>query len=213
MASALVLMVLQGLHVSPGLQWRIVLGFGAIPALSVFTLRREMPETARFLARVEGDSVAARDVIQGITGAATAPAPVADRRPLRELLARHAGAVLGAAVLWMVYDVVMYPSNLFGPSVFAHAIGFTAVGFTLVTNAVFYTPGTLVGCALIDRILRKRLLSIGYVMSAAALFLFAANLSHADSWLGFFMRGDWCWGVEDGVIQKGIFQFSLSLDI
>ncbi|MCO6483070.1 MAG: PD40 domain-containing protein [Flavobacteriales bacterium] len=31
--------------------------------------------------------------------------------------------------------------------------------------------------------------------------------------LGYFMRGDWAWGVEDGVIQKGIFQFSLSLDI
>lgn len=31
--------------------------------------------------------------------------------------------------------------------------------------------------------------------------------------LGYFMRGDWAWGVQDGVIQKGIFQFSLSLDI
>ncbi len=31
--------------------------------------------------------------------------------------------------------------------------------------------------------------------------------------LGYFMRGDWSWGVDDGVIQKGIFQFSLSLDI
>jgi hypothetical protein len=27
------------------------------------------------------------------------------------------------------------------------------------------------------------------------------------------MRGDWGWGVEDGVVQKGLFQFSLSLDI
>ncbi len=31
--------------------------------------------------------------------------------------------------------------------------------------------------------------------------------------LGYFMRGDWAWGVDDGVIQKGVFQFSLSLDI
>jgi hypothetical protein len=31
--------------------------------------------------------------------------------------------------------------------------------------------------------------------------------------LGYFMRGDWAWGVDDGVIQKGLFQFSLSLDI
>lgn len=31
--------------------------------------------------------------------------------------------------------------------------------------------------------------------------------------LGYFMRLDRAWGVDDGVIQKGIFQFSLSLDI
>ncbi len=31
--------------------------------------------------------------------------------------------------------------------------------------------------------------------------------------LGYYMRGDWAWGVDDGVILKGIFQFSLSLDI
>jgi hypothetical protein len=31
--------------------------------------------------------------------------------------------------------------------------------------------------------------------------------------LGYYMRGDWGWGVDDGVVQKGIFQFSLSLDI
>jgi outer membrane protein assembly factor BamA len=31
--------------------------------------------------------------------------------------------------------------------------------------------------------------------------------------LGYFMRGDWAWGVDDGVIQKSIFHFSLGLDI
>ncbi|MCC6839996.1 MAG: PD40 domain-containing protein [Flavobacteriales bacterium] len=31
--------------------------------------------------------------------------------------------------------------------------------------------------------------------------------------LGYYMRGDWAWGVDDGVVQKGVFQFSLSLDI
>lgn len=31
--------------------------------------------------------------------------------------------------------------------------------------------------------------------------------------LGYFVRGDWAWGVDDGVIQKGVFYFSLSLDI
>ncbi len=31
--------------------------------------------------------------------------------------------------------------------------------------------------------------------------------------LGYFMRGDWAWGVDDGVILKPVFHFSLGLDI
>lgn len=31
--------------------------------------------------------------------------------------------------------------------------------------------------------------------------------------LGYFMRADWGWGVDDGVIQKAVFHFSLGLDI
>ncbi len=31
--------------------------------------------------------------------------------------------------------------------------------------------------------------------------------------LGYFVRADWGWGINDGVIQKGVFHFSLSLDI
>jgi len=55
-AAALVLFMLEKLGVPPDLQWRIVLGGGAVSALSVLMLRLRMPETARFLARVEGDS-------------------------------------------------------------------------------------------------------------------------------------------------------------
>jgi hypothetical protein len=31
--------------------------------------------------------------------------------------------------------------------------------------------------------------------------------------LGYFVRGDWGWGIDDGVIQPSVFHFSLSLDI
>lgn len=30
--------------------------------------------------------------------------------------------------------------------------------------------------------------------------------------LGYFMRADWSWGIENGIIQDNIFYFSLSLD-
>jgi len=30
--------------------------------------------------------------------------------------------------------------------------------------------------------------------------------------LGYFMRADWAWGVDDGVVLPSVFYFSLSLD-
>ena len=31
--------------------------------------------------------------------------------------------------------------------------------------------------------------------------------------LGYFVRADWAWGVDDGVVLPRVFQFSLNLDI
>jgi MFS family permease len=177
-ASALVLLALERAGVSPELQWRIVLGFGAVPALSVLTLRRRMPETARFLARLQGDAAGARRVIEGITGVAVEVAPLTDRRAWREVLQKHARGVFGAALLWFIYDVVIYSSILFGPSAIAKGLGMSKVGFTLVEYG-FMVPATLLGCLLVDRAGRRWLTAIGFAGSGIALFAFAPMLGSA----------------------------------
>ena len=48
-------LLLAGLGLSHDLQWRIVLAAGAVPAFAVLYLRRQMPETARYLARIAAD--------------------------------------------------------------------------------------------------------------------------------------------------------------
>ncbi|HVV84190.1 MAG TPA: MFS transporter [Kofleriaceae bacterium] len=172
-AAALVLYAVRGLGLSPDLQWRIVLGLGALPALSVLGLRRRMPETARYLARVGGQAAEARQVIAEITGAEVDRAPLADRRAWHEVLSRHARAVLGATFLWFLYDVVIYASILFGPSVIAQRIGMSEDGFSLATYGLFYVPGTALGCLLVDRLGRRMLTATGFAVSAAALLVFA----------------------------------------
>ena len=178
--AALVLLALQQLGVRPDLQWRIVLGFGAVPALSVLTLRRRMPETARYLARVEGDSEKAREVINGITGESVEHAPVADTRPLRTLLATHARGVIGAALLWMLYDIVLYSGVLFGPSVIAEGLHLSEVGFTLVTYALLGAPATLLGCVLVDHAGRRTMTAVGFTLCGIGLLGFAPMLGSAS---------------------------------
>jgi len=177
--AALVLLALQQLGVSPDMQWRIVLGFGAVPALSVLTLRRRMPETARFLARVDGDTAKAREVIEGITGTAVERDPLTDSRPLRALLATHARGVLGAALLWLIYDIVLYSGVLFGPSVIAQGMHMSEISFTLVTYALLGAPATLLGCVLVDRAGRRMMTAIGFGLCGIGLLGFAPMLGSA----------------------------------
>jgi MFS family permease len=184
--------------VPPDLQWRIVLGGGAVSALSVLMLRLRMPETARFLARVEGDSAAAAEVIAEITGGKVETAPLVDMRPWHELFAKHARGVLGAALLWMIYDIVLYSGVLFGPSVIASGLHLGVVGFTLVSYALLQSPGTLLGCALVDRVGRRTLTVIGFGLCGLGLLGFAPLIGHASGFLLFAMFGLYNFAISVG---------------
>ncbi len=196
--SGLVLLALQHAGLSPDWQWRLVLAAGAIPALSVLTLRRRMPETARFLARVGGNGDEARQVIGRITGSVPEAMPLPDRRAWQEVLSKHARAVFGAAFLWLMYDVVSYSGILFGPSVIAKGIGATPVTFTLVGYGFFTIPGALVGALLIDRFGRKALMGFGFVAGALSLFAFAPRLGTSAPLLSLVLYGLYTFTMSAG---------------
>jgi MFS family permease len=197
--AALVLLLVQALGLPPGAQWRIVLAAGTIPALSVLYLRRSMPETARYLARVKGDGEAAGAVIAGITGEAIATAPAVDRRAWHEVMALHMRDVLGAALLWLVYDIVIYSSILFGPSVIAKGIGVSSVVFQLVNYGLFVIPATLFGMMLIDGFGRKALAATGFALAGGSLVLFALT-QHAAAGLPVL-----------GLALFGLYNFTISM--
>ena len=173
-AAALSNLMLEHLGVNGDLQWRIVLAMGALPALGTLYLRRTMPETARYLSRLAAKSEQAAQVIRGISGQAIAAASLnQDSRRFWTVLVQHLPMILSVALLWMVFDMVVYPSDLFGPSLIAHSLGMTPIGYSLFMHLVFSIPSALLyAWFLIDRIGRKRLQIGGYLGAAFFLLLF-----------------------------------------
>jgi MFS family permease len=213
--AALLQIALGRAGVSDDMRWRIVLAGGAVPALSVLMLRRRMPETARFLARVGGNADEAKKVIEGITGSPVEQAPITDRRAWREVFAHHARVVFGAATLWLIYDVVVYSNVLFGPTVIAKGLGLSAAGFTLAAYACFIVPGSLFSAVLIDRVGRRWLLAVGFAIAGIALFIFAPMQSSSGGtpWLAFSMFGIYAFAMSSGpgaVAGSGLLGVELS---
>jgi len=191
LAAGLFKLSLDALGVAPDLEWRIVLAGGAVPALGVLYLRRRMPETARYLARQAGRGAEAAKVMMTITGEAVA-APARDAREFWTVLAQHRRAILSAALLWMLYDLVVYGSILFGPNLTAKSLGLSATHFQILLQVFFILPASVLGSVfIIDRIGRKPLQAWGFLIAAGLVAVFALMQSRltATPILGFLVFG------------------------
>ena len=149
--------------ISTDYAWRIMLALGAVPALSVFWLRRQIKETPRFLlAQMEDreakQRAAAEHRASGLRGV------LANRRLLIWLI--------GASLAWLLFDFVYYGNTIASPVIVKlvapHASLVGVTGYTLAIFAVAALPGYLIAAATIDHIGRKLLQCLGFAAMAAA---------------------------------------------
>lgn len=177
----LVAMALIAAGVSHDLAWRIMLALGAIPALSVFYMRRKLNETPRFaaLAGAMHDAQRAADRALGVHDD-----PALDEGPKRE--GRHMLEelkvylkdrvmlrwLIGASLAWFLLDVAYYGNTLSSPLV-VHAINphaslLTNTAITLAIFAVAAFPGYLIAAITIDRLGRKVIQGFGFLLMGLA---------------------------------------------
>ncbi|MBO0767665.1 MAG: MFS transporter [Solirubrobacterales bacterium] len=181
LAGPLVAVVLIGAGVDHNLVWRLLLGLGALPALAVVYSRRKMPESPRYVARVQGERDGAVNSLNkfsdGSINVAGKVANTGRMSALAFLRQRHVQlALIGTAGAWFFADVSDYGNSLSAPLILkalepAHA-GLTAVpAITFLIYAVCGLPGALVGLRLIDRGGRRNLQLASLVASAVCLCL------------------------------------------
>ncbi len=173
--SAFLDLLLTTMGASPDLVWRIVLGVSAVFPASVIYLRRKMPETTRYLARIADDSLSAKKIISeidGVTEVVDTNGSVKDDNSISYYVQRSWKRFFAPIVLWFLFDIVAYSGILFGPSLIAKGLGLSAVSFSLLNTFLFTVPGALVGLSILDRIGRRPVQIIGFLGMAGALLAF-----------------------------------------
>lgn len=181
--------------------WRIMLGFGAIPALATYYLRLQIAETPRFALAMQGDLAGATRTIDFVTNGQnghkngiatsstlqTAPQMSKNNTPAKAkrgkswlyllLQPRYLRWLIGTAGAWFLLDIAYYGTTISSPLVLkslnSHASLVTNMLYTLLIFVIAALPGYIVAAFTIDRLGRKWIQCFGFAMMTLAYGLLA----------------------------------------
>ncbi|MCK4177029.1 MFS transporter [Aciditerrimonas ferrireducens] len=166
--------------------WRILLGLGALPAAGVVLLRRRMPESPRYQAKVEGQrreaAVAVASYSEGavqtdLQGISDGPGR---RIGLWQFLStpRYLLYLAGTAGAWFVFDYAYYGNSVSAPLIVKSVLGShgahvltEALALQLIVFSVAAVPGYYLAAFAMDRIGHRRLQLIGFPLMGLAFLL------------------------------------------
>ncbi len=184
---------------STDIAWRFMLGFGAVPALGVVYLRRKISETPRYSLHVKGDVKATAKVVEEVTGKTeTISEAVKVEKPnYSALLKKYWVFLIGTAGSWFLFDMAFYGTSinnglfltsfgLAGGATLAAKIQNIALGNAVIALA-FEVPGYWIAVGLIDKVGRKKLQWIGFLVMGVAYLIIALELGYLKTALPLFL--------------------------
>ena len=212
MAGPAIAAIFLGAGVPNGVAWRLMLGLGAVPALSVVYLRRKIRETPRYTLSVRGDVAETAKTVEWVTGQVSAanglatngqattgnghrPAPVAATSDLRKRLTSkpYLLRLIGTAGSWFLMDIAFYGNSVSSPLILKQLQPHgSLLSHTLISLAIFTVaavPGYWVAVWLMDRLGRKRIQWQGFLVMALAfggIWLIPGAVKNTALFLGLF---------------------------
>ncbi len=167
----LVASILLFTGISHDVVWRIMLALGAVPAAAVIYLRRKISETPRYLVEVKNDTQTAAKVVSGLINEEVAVKPAVDKKSVIKQSSFWI-RLLGTAGSWFFLDVAFYgnsiSSTLILKSLAPNASLIHSTLLAALIFLVFAVPGYWVAAFTIDKIGRKRIQLIGFLVMAIA---------------------------------------------
>ncbi|AUJ59042.1 MFS transporter [Coxiella-like endosymbiont of Amblyomma americanum] len=164
------------LHVPYLYIWRILLAFGALPAASVFYLRRKIAETPRFLLSKRYPLEVSR-VVSVLTGHED-KITIAVDIPEKLFSLKWLKCLLGTGGAWFLLDVVLYGNGISSVLIMNTINPHTSLlEHTLLSVLIFLcfaVPGYFFSATYVDKIGRKCLQIIGFSVMALCYLLIAS---------------------------------------
>lgn len=176
-----------------GLVWKLLLAFGAIPAVAVIYSRRKMPETPRYSIHVKGDATTAQKNWKSYTGLSADAS--ADSKVVKASWTsiitqkKFLLTLIGTAGSWFLMDWALYGNSIMSNQMLSDLVpsGVAALNHLIRTteySAMIFgfaaLPGYWIATFTIDRIGRKTIQTVGFVamaISFAVLGIFHQLLS------------------------------------
>ncbi len=145
--------------------WRYMFLIGVIPAAIILVLRRDIPESARWLANKGRDDEAGK-VEMELTGKEDDLKKVKrdTKNPMKDLLSpKYIKSLLFVGIFWFTFDAAFYGISIFSPTILTF-LGFTKADSVLGSAAFdsFAILGSIIAIILIDRLGRKAITIIGF---------------------------------------------------
>jgi PHS family inorganic phosphate transporter-like MFS transporter len=173
-------LVLISSGMAPSIIWKLMLAFGAIPALFVIYGRRKLPETPKYSLNVKGDAKTASKNWEKISGVKIdEPTNVKPTKiKWSRLFTDRAFLItlIGTAGTWFLMDWALYGNSIMSNQMLAGLVPSTVTGIAALKATSFYTllvfgiaafPGYWIATFTIDRIGRKPIQLVGFMAMAA----------------------------------------------
>lgn len=177
--------LLLATHIPHDIIWRILLGLGAIPAASVFYLRRNIQESAHYLKSKQAAPVEVSRVVRDLAVPKEGVSAYDAQARKHSLFSKKwLTCLVGTAGAWFLLDVAFYGNGVSSvmiiDAIHPHATLLMHTMISAVLFLVFAVPGYALAAKYVDKIGRKPLQYMGFFMMALmyGLIAFVPNLEN-----------------------------------
>ena len=168
--------LLLATNLSPEYIWRILLGIGAIPAASVFYLRRTIQESPRHLLTKSAPLEVSR-VVRDLAVDKKKKKNKGYFKKQNLMSRRWLTCLFGTAGAWFLMDVAFYGNSISAVTILkAISPGANLLNHTVISAMIFLifaVPGYIVVAKYVDKIGRKPIQYLGFAMMALCYGLIA----------------------------------------